>query len=1263
MEEDPKFQRFIEYNNSIYDYDKKISSFDKSPDSIEGKGYLVDYDNFHKLKQLLNYDHFKTYKKRGKEEKINTLFNSNNFDKIEKLKAIEARSPYYIKNIIININCVLITEELFNLVFFTKEKPITFSVQKKNLTLKLKKMQLLELKHNNLVLDYSSFDKNEEDYDEIKNIYDSIRNYFTLENKIIEQLNQNKIKYGYGLLVRNSWLNEWKKYTNYEYLKEKYFYQYEKYNKEIEKLIFNEIIDYREKNNNRYPYPSETDIIKVNNVDELKNILKEESLVIIDLNFKKNFSYFNYKNDQIQYEIYNGEIAIKLRGQPIFLLKSENNILSFNNINEGEEDLDYDLIQLIKIYCFQRSLPDFENKNAKSFKIGRNNIILINKSIIQKYKDNFGYSELIPKLENIINSMYKIKKNGNIIDYDKIEENILNKIISELIAKYNYQSPPNNNFSNNITHNTFEINKTKKFEYIDNFELINEDISNYFLEQKIINKNDIIRGEIIVENTNIFLAFNYQNKNFYEIGYLNVNRDFIIEYVIKGADNKNNRLKDNIINSINLGLQKFLDQDYKDNQKIWGDGHISIGYFYHINKDENNKSQIQSDNNEIIENEFVNGIISFIIFIHSFNLEIKEKINRRFHKSYSKKDNCINGYLINKDILSKIKKLIYYEEISKTIHKQIKNFKLNENEINSALDKIISEKDGYFCKMILDNKKEIIKLLKGNQYKNINFEKIDLNNENHFYPTNFEIINEKAYICLLKVLGIEQYDEELILTIINKKIYIQFLNAQDYNLNEFLFGYILNNSNNEDIIYEIKTILKYNNEKERNNDFERIIKGKNLEDSKDESEINDENGRKIGKVYLIDNNNQKNNKNNSIIENEDYTNLKNLISYCIILYNEYSNIQEIYNYSDIQGEEEQKEYYFVNPNYLRELESILYFPDIKEKIEIINKRKEKLISNDEMIEAILNEIKREKKADKFNQNDIKKFDILNNRDIYDLKINNKLIDKKYYNDFSNCQIITKEIYELLCKLDSKFIKNRKYKSIICFFRDGKLIINDNKNSINIGKLENNIFVQEFLIYSNDKRNSLRILTDVYDSIKMSGYKYMKKFFEDKHISYEKDNSEIINANIYYFNEKEKNEIVPKKSYEKKIINECLRNTKSLSISDELKNLISLLISRQITERSHWRNKKQPEEVFLLDKNYIEQFDSKDIKDLSENISSIISKNSRTSTLNNIYLALINHFWKYLIIKLKIKNSKKYLMLNLNLLNYRKKILKFLMNLF
>jgi hypothetical protein len=238
MEEEQKLKKFIDYNNSILNYDEKISSLNKSLEPTEGSGYLVDYDEFYKLKKLLNYNHYKTHRKFSNQAKINSLFNSNNFDKIQRLKAIETRSTYYIKNIIININCVLITEELFNLISITKEKPITFIVQKNDLTLILKNGQQLELKHKNLVLDNFSFDKNDQDYDEIKNIYDSMKKYFNCENQIISQLNQNKKKSCYGFLIRNSWLNEWKKYTNYDYFKGKYLHKNESYNKELEKSVF-----------------------------------------------------------------------------------------------------------------------------------------------------------------------------------------------------------------------------------------------------------------------------------------------------------------------------------------------------------------------------------------------------------------------------------------------------------------------------------------------------------------------------------------------------------------------------------------------------------------------------------------------------------------------------------------------------------------------------------------------------------------------------------------------------------------------------------------------------------------------------------------------------------------------------------------------------------------------------------------------------------------------------------------------------------------
>ena len=104
-------------------------------------------------------------------------------------------------------------------------------------------------------------------------------------------------------------------------------------------------------------------------------------------------------------------------------------------------------------------------------------------------------------------------------------------------------------------------------------------------------------------------------------------------------------------------------------------------------------------------------------------------------------------------------------------------------------------------------------------------------------------------------------------------------------MDKFIFGYLLNEENNEELNYEIQTILKYNDEKERNNDFEKIFNGKKFDDLKNESIIYDNKHKKIGISYLVNDN--INPKENEILlgdEGEDYTNLNNYILYCIILY-------------------------------------------------------------------------------------------------------------------------------------------------------------------------------------------------------------------------------------------------------------------------------------------------------------------------------------------------------------------------------------------
>ena len=126
--------------------------------------------------------------------------------------------------------------------------------------------------------------------------------------------------------------------------------------------------------------------------------------------------------------------------------------------------------------------------------------------------------------------------------------------------------------------------------------------------------------------------------------------------------------------------------------------------------------------------------------------------------------------MINKKSLNHLKKIIYYEEISKLIPSSIKTFKLNQTEKNSAINKIKSEKNGYYINQISNNKKEIMKFFANNAYREIDYKEVDLNNNNiYFYPTNFEIISEDAYMSLLKIIEIENSEKELIFIIIMEK--------------------------------------------------------------------------------------------------------------------------------------------------------------------------------------------------------------------------------------------------------------------------------------------------------------------------------------------------------------------------------------------------------------------------------------------------------------------------------------------------------------
>ena len=93
-----------------------------------------------------------------------------------------------------------------------------------------------------------------------------------------------------------------------------------------------------------------------------------------------------------------------------------------------------------------------------------------------------------------------------------MSDDIIGQLITELTNKYKYNIKQYNMFTeiNTYSQNSFDIKYKEDCSYIENFELINQDIADYFVNQKIFNKNDIINGEIIIDNPHIGIFFNYK---------------------------------------------------------------------------------------------------------------------------------------------------------------------------------------------------------------------------------------------------------------------------------------------------------------------------------------------------------------------------------------------------------------------------------------------------------------------------------------------------------------------------------------------------------------------------------------------------------------------------------------------------------------------------------------------------------------------------------------------------------------------------------
>ena len=222
-----EFDKCLSYCKAIYEYEENVNSFCKSLNEIKEEGYLVYLDDYSDIKELLNYNNSKKFLNGNNKNKKNFYFNINKFNQIKLLEPIKIKSIDHLDNIIINIGCILITKELFELLSNNKEKPISFIANKNKITLLLKNKEKLDLNHSNFIMELDKSSHN--DNNEIKDIYNSMGAYLLFENSIINNSIEDRAKY--GLLLKKTWIDEWKNYSNYENIQSKYFIELTNYNK------------------------------------------------------------------------------------------------------------------------------------------------------------------------------------------------------------------------------------------------------------------------------------------------------------------------------------------------------------------------------------------------------------------------------------------------------------------------------------------------------------------------------------------------------------------------------------------------------------------------------------------------------------------------------------------------------------------------------------------------------------------------------------------------------------------------------------------------------------------------------------------------------------------------------------------------------------------------------------------------------------------------------------------------------------------------
>jgi len=1189
----------MNYRHAISDFEKYLEEIYSNNDSygMEYKGYLINLKDYEKIKESIDYN------------KVDINDSEINFS----INQIEFKTPQYLINMILNENkYIFIKAELWKLICDKNKKydsPIIYKVNRYDIIFNLDNKEF-SFNHNKNIIDkdtLNNYNEYKSYYEKITNIFDSIIKYYNFENKILNDLKKikksNNVTYQY--LLSKIWIDKWKKCSNYEYIKDKYL-QKDLYNKED---VMNDLIYYLEENKiNCNELPNSKYIKKFSKKEELESYLKNDSLVLINSDFLFCF-YKDFYKKLIEYNAFNNKIHIFLDSYEILSFKSNNNIISLNGI------INYSihLKQLIKIFYFQKEIKSNveERYNIK-------NINLVSKKVINIYKNIFNYKKLYNFLERNLN----IKR----IKYDYLKDDYY-KIINELLNDDDYidqfikieENKYLKDFKD-INENFIELeyktksSSEKNLKYIINFEIINKDIKDFFIENNIAKEEHFISlNNYISKNGEILIIFEKNNNNFYEIGHFNDNEDFIIEYIIDEFEilNKNYIIDYFFKYGINYfpeydsnEPQNIINLDYQTNKKC---------YYYKIEEKikaieeksyqtPNNDSINNIDNNgDIIDNKYVKDIFSILLSIFIFERFL---LNNSISQNNNINKNDV--FLLSNQFLIDFKNLFSYDKIYSVLEKL--NISSNSSNYDIEEDfKMFSEDEESenILKLILNNEIEF-EQYKDKDKKYFIFEKKSFIEQNFLYPDNFCVLDKIIYSKINKLLNInigttEEFKYELSFN--HGKLIFK---PKTYRRNNYLILIysLINNESSKDINYIPEILLSFENFGRFYNSFKEI-KNENIFKACLNNKIDFENKYNC-KSYLINKNNIEEQKQSENIElNINNNKVIKYLSYLITIYNEYSKIKKELNEKIIKHSNiPEEEYYLINRKYMNEFENILHFKEFINEInvnEIQNLDLDINNINNDILNKVRGNLKEEAISYLITLEDNKLINNDNNYDIYKDEILDNENNKIYY--YNDCQIITQKIYILLRQIENNI--STKTKIIKCILNNSKVIIYFNDNIINSGYLnDDNTFIIEHIIYSGSSYD----ISKLFEIFKDRGFTFIQQYLSIKRISIY-DNYLSIEAKIYSLLEE---------------------NDTKKNLSPKLKSLILLSLFKN--KKINYQKDKNKEKVFLINKEWLFHCQFDEINKLIEknyNLKSYLNKEDITNlSIDSIQMNDIISFLDY-----------------------------------